>query len=101
MKASCAALAIVATSVLTAVPSLAAPTGSTAHKSATENLATPVASYECRRDQRGWHHMRGDRRITCRPARPRDVGTNYWGWRCEGPRCGWWHRNDHRWHDRG
>jgi hypothetical protein len=40
MKAYYAALAIVTVSVLTAVPSLAAPTGSTAHRSATENLAT-------------------------------------------------------------
>ena len=38
--------------------------------------------------------MRGNRRSTCRPVRP---SGRDWGWRCEGPRCGWWHRHDRRW----
>jgi hypothetical protein len=46
------------------------------------------------RDERGWHYMNGQRRVICRPARPRG---NFWNWRCEGPRCGWWHRNERRW----
>ena len=63
--------------------------------------ATPIASFDCRRDDRGWHYMRGERRLTCRPDRPREGAANLWGWRCEGPRCGWWHQKDRRWHDRG
>ena len=61
-------------------------------------LVTGVATYVCARDDRGWHYMRGDRRTTCRPARPSE-GARFYGWRCEGPRCGWWHRNERRWHD--
>jgi hypothetical protein len=53
MKAYYAALAIVTVSVLTAVPSLAAPTGSTAHRSATENLATPAGCPRIRGAHRG------------------------------------------------
>ncbi len=63
-----------------------------------EGLTSKVATYVCTRDDRGWHYMRGDRRIVCRPAHP---SGRFWGWRCEGPRCGWWHRHEHRWHDAG
>jgi hypothetical protein len=101
MKTFYATFALLAIGVLSAAPSLAVPTGSAALQSATENLATPVASYECRRDDRGWHYMRGERRTMCRPSRPREGAAGLWGWRCEGPRCGWWHRHEHRWHDRG
>jgi hypothetical protein len=62
----------------------------------TETIATTVATFVCSRDDRGWHYMRGSRRVTCRPAHP---GGRFWAWRCEGPRCGWWHRNERRWHD--
>lgn len=57
-------------------------------------LTTKVATMICVRDDRGWHQMRGSRRVTCRPARPRGAE---WGWRCDGPRCGWWHRKENRW----
>jgi hypothetical protein len=77
----------------------AASTGATQLKTTspqTDSIATRVATYVCSRDERGWHYLRGDRRVTCRPARPEG---RFWAWHCEGPRCGWWHRNDHRWHD--
>jgi len=61
-------------------------------------LIDKTATYVCIRDDRGWHYMRGTRRVVCRPARPQGA---FWGWKCEGPRCGWWHRNDRRWHDAG
>jgi hypothetical protein len=61
-----------------------------------ENLITRIATYVCIRDDRGWHYMRGERRMTCKPVRP---SGRDWGWRCEGPRCGWWHRGEKRWHD--
>jgi hypothetical protein len=61
-----------------------------------KSAITKVATYVCVRDDRGWHYMRGERRITCRPAHP---GGKEWGWRCEGKRCGWWHRGEKRWHD--
>jgi hypothetical protein len=76
----------------------AAPLGGAIDRVQGESLTTRVATYVCARDDRGWHYMRGSRRITCRPARPRGA---FWGWHCEGPRCGWWHRNEHRWHDAG
>lgn len=60
--------------------------------------ATKVATYVCVRDDRGWHYMRGNRRVVCRPAVP-DGGARVWGWHCEGRRCGWWHRREHRWND--
>jgi hypothetical protein len=101
MKIFYSAFALLTMGVLSAGPSLAAPVGSTAHRHATESLlATPVAAYDCRRDDRGWHYMRGEQRVTCRPARP-EGGARVWGWKCEGPRCGWWHQHERRWHDRG
>ena len=81
---------IVASSVSTAA--FAMPVGRA--QPAEGALVSKVATYECVRDERGWHYMRGPRRVTCRPVRPK--GT-FWMWRCEGPRCGWWHRNEHRW----
>jgi hypothetical protein len=76
---------------------IAAPIG--ANKSVgAEGLVSKVATYVCSRDDRGWHYMRGSHRMKCRPAIPHG-GAKVWGWRCEGPRCGWWHRHDHRWND--
>lgn len=48
------------------------------HRLAAGNPVTPVAIYDCRRNDRGWHHMRGERRITRRPARPGESGGNVW-----------------------
>jgi hypothetical protein len=59
-------------------------------------LTSKTATMVCIRDDRGWHYMRGERRVTCRPARP--TGRD-WGWKCEGKRCGWWHRRENRWND--
>ena len=73
----------------------AAPAGLGNSAAPDAGLTTKVATMICVRDDRGWHHMRGKDRVTCRPARPRGAE---WGWRCEGPRCGWWHRMDSRWH---
>ena len=101
MKTFYAAFALLTAGVLSAGPCLAAPVGSTAHRLATENLTTTVATNECRRDDRGWHYMRGERRTTCRPARPSEGNARLWGWKCEGLRCGWWHQRDRRWHDHG
>jgi hypothetical protein len=57
-----------------------------------------LARHNCIRDDRGWHYMRGERRTVCRPDRPR-ADVKFYGWRCEGPRCGWWHKRDKRWHE--
>jgi hypothetical protein len=84
MKTFYATLALLAGGVLAAGPSLAAPVGSTSQRPATEMLTTTVATFDCRRDDRGCF-MR-ERRVTCRPARragaPPAVGA---GMR-EGPR---------------
>ena len=93
--------ALLVTGVLFTVPAIAGPTGSAAHRLAAQDQVTPIASYDCRRDDRGWHYMRSERRVTCRPDRPREGAASLWGWRCEGPRCGWWHQRERRWHDRG
>lgn len=93
--------ALLVTGVVFAVPANARAAGPTAHKLTAENSITPVATYHCRRHDRGWHYLRGERRVTCRSARPREGGTNLWGWKCEGPRCGWWHQKERHWHDRG
>lgn len=87
-------LAACGLAILWAAPSAAAPLTGNAPR--TETLTTTVATFVCTRDDRGWHYMRGDRRVTCRPAHP---GGRFWAWHCEGPRCGWWHRNEHRWYD--
>jgi hypothetical protein len=63
-----------------------------------EGLITKVAFGECQRDERGWHRMNGERRANCRPARPIE-GAKLWGWKCDGPRCGWWHSKEKRRHD--
>jgi hypothetical protein len=76
----------------------AGPLGGSMDRLNGENLTTRVATFVCSRDDRGRHYMRGSNRVTCRPARPRGAD---WGWRCEGPRCGWWHRHNNRWHDAG
>ena len=98
MKTLYFALALLVTGALASGPTVAAPAGPATNKPVIECLATPVASYRCRRDDRGWHSMRGERRVTCRPARP--DRNRMWGWNCQGPRCGWWHSRDRRWHDR-
>jgi hypothetical protein len=99
MKTIYAAFALLAMGVISGGPSVAAPVGSIVNRPANESLTTSVAVSECRRDERGWHYMRGERRETCRPERPSEGGVRVWGWRCEGPRCGWWHQHEHRWHD--
>jgi hypothetical protein len=96
MKTICAVGALVVGAGLFSVSATAAPV-SRAPLSG-DQLVTPAATFVCTRDDRGWHYMRGQRRVTCRPVRPRGAA---WGWRCEGPRCGWWHRNNRRWHDAG
>ena len=101
MKTFFATLALLAGGALAVGPSLAAPVGTPSHRPAAEHLATTVATFDCRRDHRGWHYKRGERRVTCRPTRPREGAARIWGWRCEGPRCGWWHQHERRWHDRG
>lgn len=54
-----------------------------------------IADRHCDRDDRGWHTMRGDHRMSCRPSRP----SRDWIWHIEGGRSGWWHRREHRWND--
>ncbi len=52
--------------------------------------------HECERGRFGWHRSpRHGVRIECRPHRPPGA---YWIWRSEGPRHGWYHRHERRWH---
>ena len=69
-----------------------------ARPAAQERIVSDIATFPCVRDERGWHHMRGDRRVSCRPARPHG---REWNWHNDGGRYGWWHRRDRRWHDAG
>jgi|KBSSwiStaDraftv2_1062776.scaffolds.fasta_scaffold1905619_2 hypothetical protein len=82
--------------VASAAAAGAGPLGSTAP--AGESLVTNVATYVCIRDDHGWHYMRGSSRVTCRPERPKDH-PQFWAWHCDGPRCGWWHKKEHRYFD--
>ncbi len=74
----------------------AAPIGGGTRAPSAQPLVNKVATFVCARDDNGWHYMRGHRRVTCRPARPRGAD---WGWHCEGRRCGWWHRHERRYYD--
>lgn len=50
----------------------------------------------CELGGRGWHRSpRFGDRITCRPGRPRG---DYWIWRSEGPRQGWYDNRSRRWY---
>ena len=70
--------------------------GVSAAKPAIDNTLSSRVTFRCTRDDDGWRYMRGDRRVDCRPNRPRGA---YWGWRSEGGRSGWWHSRNNRWHD--
>jgi hypothetical protein len=96
MKTLCAATFATCAMAALASSAGAAPAMNNGQAVLDESLLTPVARYVCTRDDRGWHYMRGDRRIVCRPARPRG---SYWIWRSEGGRTGWWHRRENRWYD--
>jgi len=95
MKSLLASAVLLGAATLLAGPSSAAPIGGGQAPDA-QSLITKVATFVCVRDDRGWHYMRGERRTSCRPVRPRG---NYWAWHCEGPRCGWWHRHERRFFD--
>ena len=94
MKASYATIASFAFAIFSATAVMAAPRAPMP-VATDEGSISKAATFVCQRDDRGWHYMRGDRRVTCRPVRP---SGRDWGWRCEGPRCGWWHRHEKRWH---
>jgi hypothetical protein len=95
-KTFIASLAVAALAVC-AGSANAAPAGVPNHDTS-GGWITKVAIGDCQRDDRGWHRMRGARRENCRPARPAE-GGKLWGWKCEGPRCGWWHSKEKHWHD--
>jgi hypothetical protein len=95
MKRMGSPAATFAFAIVSATTAMAAP-GGPIHTTTNEGLVTKAATFVCERDERGWRYMRGERRVTCRPARP---SGRDWGWRCEGPRCGWWHRHERRWND--
>ena len=97
MKKTLLASFVVAALATCAGSANAAPTGAP-NEATSGGWITKVAIGECRRDERGWHRMRGERRENCRPTRPAESGK-MWGWKCEGPRCGWWHSKERRWHD--
>jgi hypothetical protein len=97
MKPHLVSAAVLAAATLWAGTAAAAPiAGGAGPAPGAEPLVSKVATFVCVRDDRGWHYMHGQRRVSCRPVRPRG---EHWGWRCEGPRCGWWHRHERRFYD--
>lgn len=52
------------------------------------------ARSDCRWVDNKWTYQRGDKRLVCRPDRPRGAG---WGWHREGPRYGWYNANRKEW----
>jgi hypothetical protein len=76
----------------------AAPIGNLGSAPAVENGVVQVHGRHstCELGVAGWHRSpRRGVRIACRPQRPRG---NFWIWRSEGPRHGWYHRHERRWH---
>jgi hypothetical protein len=96
MKAILLSAAVLAASTLWVGTAGAAPIANNRAAPGAESLLSKIATFVCVRDDRGWHHMRGERRVTCRPARPKGAA---WGWHCDGPRCGWWHRHERRFYE--
>ena len=87
-------------SALAALPLLALASGSASALtvgspgSAAESLVIK-ARHDCRWVDNKWTYQRGDKRLVCRPDRPRGGG---WSWHTEGNRFGWYHGRDRRWH---
>ncbi len=82
---------MMATSANAAAVSFAKDLAADAPRPAAEQVHFRHSS--CQLGAGGWHyHFRGDRRSCGR--RP---GLRFWTWRCEGPRCDWWHNRDRRW----
>lgn len=86
--AFCFALGLTGTQV-SATPFVQVPiTNSTA--SLVEN-----ARGDCHWVDNKWTYQRGDKRLVCRPDRPRGAG---WAWHNEGSRHGWYHGGRKEWH---
>ena len=68
------AVVLVATAL--AGTAIAAPISGGTRAPATQPLLGKVGTFVCMRDDSGWHDMRGHRRVTCQPARPKGA---YWG----------------------
>lgn len=103
MKTLYAAFALLIMGAFFAGTAQAAPAGPVTNRPALESQLTPVASYNCRRDYRGWHFLRGNRRFACQPHRSRDRYIRSWGRSCIGWGCGGqrhqprYHRRNNRW----
>ena len=50
---------------------------------------------DCQWVDNKWTYRRGDKRLVCRPDRPRGAG---WAWHREGSRNGWYHGGRKEWH---
>lgn len=75
----------------------AAPLAGLAKSAAAENGVIQIHGRHDRCDlgRSGWHRSpRHGVRIVCRPHRPRG---DYWIWRSEGPRQGWYDNRSRRW----
>lgn len=76
----------------------AAPFGGLSKAPAVDNGVVQVHGRHnaCELGRAGWHRSpRRGVRVTCRPFRPRGA---FWIWRDEGPRHGWYHSKEKRWH---
>ena len=71
MKTICTIGAVLVGACISATVTAAAPIGGAIGGRSSEGLVTKTATYVCTRDDRGWHYMRGERRVTCRPVAPR------------------------------
>jgi hypothetical protein len=96
MKAILLSATVLAASTLWMGPASAAPIANKTAAPDAGSLLSKIATFVCVRDDRGWHYMHGHRRVTCRPVRPKGAS---WGWHCDGPRCGWWHRHERRFYE--
>ena len=88
MKSLIARCAFMGMAVL-AGSTLGSPHGVSGKPRATEVLATQVAIDASA--MLASHLLRGESPRHLPPAMPRE-GAKFWKWRCDGPRCGYWHR---------
>lgn len=81
---------------LIGAPAVAAPL---IRAPAIEDAAPPIVQIrsDCHWVDNKWTYQRGDKRLVCRPDRPRG---NSWRWHREGTRYGWYNPGRKSWHNR-
>lgn len=88
-------LSAMAAMPLVALASVSASALTVGSPGAAHETLVEKARSDCKWVDNKWTYQRGDKRLVCRPDRPRGFG---WKWHTEGNRFGWYHTRDKRWH---